>query len=180
MFSYIVSFNFLCWAVQKFHFWGIAPRKTTKFGQNNCLTCKFLHCEFLLTMLSSSKVLFWGFTPPSPKFLHCKFQLSILSSLKVSFWGFCPPGGPPNLVKIIVSRTSSYIVSFNFLYLAVQNGPFLDSHFGGSLWHEASKKEYANNPTFIRSPFTNSHIFTLSGLEGVSATSDWSEEKKEK
>jgi len=32
----------------------------TKFGQNNCLTNNFLHCEFQLSMFSSLKVLFWG------------------------------------------------------------------------------------------------------------------------
>jgi len=35
------------------------------------------------------------------------------------------PGGPPNLLRIIVSQTISYIVSFNFLRQAVQNGRFL-------------------------------------------------------
>jgi len=50
----------------------------------------------------------------------------MLSSSKVSFLGghfrgFAPsPGGYPNLVKIIVSHTTSYIVSFNFLCQAVQ------------------------------------------------------------
>jgi len=33
------------------------PRRTPKFGQN-CVTNNFLHCEFQLSTLSSSKVLF--------------------------------------------------------------------------------------------------------------------------
>jgi len=36
------------------------------------------------------------------------------------------------LVKIIVSHTTSYIVSFNFLRQAVQNDPFLGPRFWGS------------------------------------------------
>jgi len=61
--SYIVSFNFLCSAVQKFPFgrailgrWGFAPQRTSKFGRNNFLTINFLHYEFQLSMLSSSKI----------------------------------------------------------------------------------------------------------------------------
>jgi len=34
------------------------------------------------------------------------------------------PGGLPNLVRIIVSITTSYIVSFKFLRQAVQKWPF--------------------------------------------------------
>jgi len=96
-----VVFNFLCWAVRKFHFWGISPpRRTPKFGRNNCLSCNFLHCEFQLSMLSSSKVSFRD----------------------GHFWGI----RPQNLVQLIVSQTSSYNVSFNFLCWAVQK-----FHFGG-------------------------------------------------
>jgi len=40
--------------------------------------------------------------------------------------------GSPNLIKIIVSHTISYIVNFNFLCQAVQNGPLFGPHFGGS------------------------------------------------
>jgi len=60
-------------------------------------------------MLSNSKVLFLG----------------------DNFGGVRPLGGPPNLVKIIVSQTTSYIVSFNFLCQAVQIGHFFGPHFGG-------------------------------------------------
>jgi len=143
-----VSFNFLCWAAQKFYFWGFAsPRRTHKFGQNNCLTYNFLHCEFQISMLSSSKVTFWGGSPPlrTPKFgqnncltynfLHSEFQLFMLSSSKVSFlgghFGGSSPVRPQNLVKIIVSHTTSCIVSFNFLCRAVQNGPFFGHSLGG-------------------------------------------------
>jgi len=69
---YIVSFNFLCWAVKKFHFRRaigrafsgsdfseFEPQRTLKFGPNNCLLNNFLHYEFQLSMLSSSKILFW-------------------------------------------------------------------------------------------------------------------------
>jgi len=96
-------------AVKKFYFGGrfwrsLPSRRTPKFGPNNCLTNNFLHCEF---------------------------QFSMLSSSKVSFWGVRPPGGSPNLVKTIVSQTSSYIVSFNFLCWAVQKFYFLGAIFGG-------------------------------------------------
>jgi len=113
--SYIMSFNFLCWAVQKFHFRraifggrGAGPPrgtpnliswKTAKFGPNNCLANNFLHCEFQLSILNSSKVLLWG-----------------------GGAGICPQN-TPNLVQTIVSQTSSSfnIVCFNFLlYSAVQ------------------------------------------------------------
>jgi len=40
---------------------GSSTRRTPKFGQNNCITNKSLHCEFQLSMFSSSKVSFnWG------------------------------------------------------------------------------------------------------------------------
>jgi len=61
----------------------------------------------------------------------------MLSSSKVSFFlgGFSVR--PPNLVKIIVSHTTSYIVSFNFLCQAVQNGPFLAHILGRAHWRGA-------------------------------------------
>jgi len=98
-------------------------------------------------MLSSSKVSFFGghFGEVCPledsqiwskqlshkylpivrfKFLCCAVQKFVLGDL--------PLGGTPNLVKIIVSHTTSYIVSFNFLCQAVQNDLFFGPHFGGS------------------------------------------------
>jgi len=124
------------------HFAGVrTPSENPQLGQNNCLTYNFLHCEFQISVLSSLKVTFWEgpfwkVAPPhlkTPKFsqnncltynnfLHCEFHLTMLSNSKVfekPFWEFFPPGGPPNLVKIIVSHTTSYIVSFNFLRQAV-------------------------------------------------------------
>jgi len=103
-------------------------------------------------MLSSLKVLFlgkpfWGFPSPegsqilSKQLFHkqlptLKFQLSMLNSSKILFWGLFGgrslPRGTPNLVKIIVSPTTFYIVSFNFLCQAIQNGLFLAHIFGGS------------------------------------------------
>jgi len=94
----------------KGHFAGVRPPwKTPKFGQNNCLTNNFQHSEFQLSMLSSSKVLFLG----------------------GHFGGVLPLVRPQNLVKIIVSHTIFYNVSFNFLCQAVQNGPFFGPHFEG-------------------------------------------------
>jgi len=74
------------------------PQRAPKFCPNNCLTNNFLLCEFQLSMLSSSKKFyFWGV-----------------------IFGGSRPGGPPNLVKIIVSLITFYIVSFKFLCWAVQ------------------------------------------------------------
>jgi len=138
---YIVSFNFLCWAVQKFYFGGLLPledpkfglilwvsnfyveqfksfilggpfwgclplQRTPKFGPNNCLTNIFLHCEFQISMLSSSKVSFWedyfgGLSPQkTPKFgpnncltnifLQCEFQFLCWAVQKLHFGGFAP------------------------------------------------------------------------------------------
>jgi len=59
--SYIMSFNFLWWVVQKFHFRGpfIGGVLRPKFGPNNCITNNFLHYDLQLSMLSSSKILLW-------------------------------------------------------------------------------------------------------------------------
>jgi len=139
------------------------PRRTPKFGQNNCLTYNFLHCEFQISMLSNSKVTFWRVSPPlrTPKFgqnncltnnfLHCEFQLFMLSSSNVSFlgshFGEFSPRKAPNFVKIIVSHTTSYIVSFNFLCQAVQNGSFFGPHFGGKPFDvELNKNKLQTTP----------------------------------
>jgi len=57
----------------------------------------------------------------------------MLSSSKVLFFGRnfgeFSPRGPPNLVKIIVPHTASYIVSFNFL-----REPFKIDFFGPTFW----------------------------------------------
>jgi len=38
----------------------LVPWKTAKFGTNNCIINNFLHCEFHLSMFSSSsKILLW-------------------------------------------------------------------------------------------------------------------------
>jgi len=123
------------WSVISLFWIHFYPRRTHKFGPNNCLTNNFLHCEFKLTMLNSAKVSFGGhFEGLHPwrtskcgqnncltyNFQNCEFQLSMLSSSKVSF-GESFSGRTPNLVKII---TTSYIVSFNFLREVVQNRPF--------------------------------------------------------
>jgi len=87
-------------------------QKTPKFGPSNCHTNNFLHYEFQLSMLSSSKISqlggpFFGgegssrslrtakFGPNN--FLHYEFQLSMSNSLKISLWeghfwgaGVCP------------------------------------------------------------------------------------------
>jgi len=71
----------------------LSSRKTPKYGSNNSLSSNFLHCEFQLSMMSGSKVLFW----------------------ENHFGELGPfPGGPLNLVRAIVSQISSYLVSFNF------------------------------------------------------------------
>jgi len=87
-------------------FWG-SPWRAPKFCPNNCLTNNFLICEFQLSMLSSSQVLFLG---------------AILRGL--------PPEGLPTLVKIIVSPITFYIINFKFLCWAVQKLRFGKRHFG--------------------------------------------------
>jgi len=118
--SYIVSFNILCSAVQKFRFGGdilggFLPPEEPQIWLNNCLPSNFLHCEFQLYMFSSSKVLYRG------------------------HFGGSSPRRALNLVRLIVSEISSYIVSFNFLVLAVQKfhfkGPFGEGViFGKPFW----------------------------------------------
>jgi len=88
----------------------LIPWRTPKFGPNNCLTNNFLHYEIQLSMLSSSKVLFWGgVAPRGPQ-----------------IWF---PERPLNLVKTIVSQTTSYVVTFNFLCSALQK-----FHYGKLFW----------------------------------------------
>jgi len=78
-------YNFLCLAVEKFHFGGffrrggLTPWRNRKFGPNNCLTNAFLHYEFRL-------VLCWANNCLTNNFLHYEFQLSMLSSSKISLW----------------------------------------------------------------------------------------------
>jgi len=127
--SYIVSFNSLCWAVEQFKSFifgktirGSPPRRAPKFCPNNCLINNFLLCEFQLSMLSSSKVSFLRPFGSSPR-------------------------RPPNLVKIIVSPTTSYIVSFNFIRQAVQNGPFLAHILEGSPLTWSLIKTICKQPT---------------------------------
>jgi len=82
---------------------GFAPQRIPKFCPNNCYTNIFLHYGFQLSMLSCSK----NFTLGGP-------------FLALGGWRFASPRGSPNLVQTIVSQTSSYITSFNFLCWAVQ------------------------------------------------------------
>jgi len=77
-----------------------SPKRTSKFGQINCLTNVFLHYEFQLSMFSSLKISFWECVLGEP------FQ-----------WGFLLP---LSLIRIIVWQTNSYSVSFIFLCSAVQ------------------------------------------------------------
>jgi len=103
-------------------FWGpiwgallraLSPTGGRKLGQNNRLTSNFLHCEFQLSMFSSSKVLF----------------------REGGYFGGSTLAGLPNLVSLIVSQITSYIVSFKFLGSAVQKfyfkEPFSESPFEG-------------------------------------------------
>jgi len=63
----------------------------------------------------------------------------MLISSKASLWEghfrwaevcpYPPSKGPPNLVETIVSQTTSYIMSFNYLCWAVQN-----FHFRRAIW----------------------------------------------
>jgi len=104
---------------------GSLPQRAPKFCPNNCLTNNFLLCEF---------------------------QLSMAEQLKSSnFGGFAPPPRePPNLFKIIVLRTTFYIVSFNFLCQAVQNGPFFSPHFEGKPFDvELNKNNMQTTPCHI-------------------------------
>jgi len=94
---YIVSFKFLCWAVQKLRFgrgafWGVCPL----IGLPNLAKIIVSHTtsyilSFNFICWAVQKFRFWG-----------------------PYWGVLPPR-PPNLVKIIVSHTTFYIVSFIFL-----------------------------------------------------------------
>jgi len=63
-----------------------APQKTPKFGPNNSLTNNFLHCEFQLSMFSSSKVLFLGVLPPPEGFpiwfKQKKFKYNVIFYIK--------------------------------------------------------------------------------------------------
>jgi len=85
--SYIVSFNYLCTAVQSIIMGG-SPQRTLKFDPNIYLTNIFL---------------------------RRKFQLYIFRVQGFILGDYLPPGRPPNLVRTIVSQTSSYIVRFTFL-----------------------------------------------------------------
>jgi len=137
--------------LKNFIFGGLPPlRRTPNCGQNNCLTYNFLHCEFQISMLSSSKVSFWGghfggvcsllefptlakiIVSHTTSYILC-FNFLCWAVLKFHFWGAnfggLPPGRPPNLVKIIVSHTTSYMVSFKFLCWAVQK-----LRFRGLFW----------------------------------------------
>jgi len=117
-----VSFNFLCSAVEKFHFGrailgeqGFAPQRTPNLVQTIVLQT---------TSNMSFNFLCWAFQ---------KFTLG-----RSFFWGRGGGGGllPPEepqiwsrgrlqtLVQTIVSQTTSYIVSFNFLCSAVQKFHF--------------------------------------------------------
>jgi len=139
-FFYIVSLKFQCWAVQKFRFGepfgGFVLSEDPKFGQNISLTYNFLHSEFQLSMLSSSKVLFWRFSPRRP----------------------------PYLVKIFVSLTTSYIVSFNFQRQAVQNGPFW-AHILGSPFTWGLKNKICKQPP-IGFPFHQLSVFYIKRSRG--------------
>jgi len=76
-------------------------------------------------MLSNLKCSFWGFFfPRTPKFedelSHKQLPTLWVSTFYVEqFECFIlevpPAGGPPNLVRLIVSKTTSCIVNFNFL-----------------------------------------------------------------
>jgi len=92
--------------------WGRSSfKRTPKFGQNTCLTDKFLHCEFYLFMFSSSKVsFFWG------------------RIFGKSFWGVPRPEDPQNLVRVIGSQTTYYIVSFNLLPPPWRNPKFFPNN----------------------------------------------------
>jgi len=144
-FRSILSFNFLCWAIQKLHFgrailgraflgshFGeIAPKKILKFGPNNFLTNVFIHYECQLFMFSSLKVSFWGFTPQGSSNLVQTIVSQTTSYIVLSiffknftlgrpFFRVLLHKGLPNLVQTIVSQTTSYIVTFNCLYSVVQ------------------------------------------------------------
>jgi len=90
-------------------------------------------------------------------FLHYEFQLSMLSSSKVSFLGVhSHPQGPPNLVQTIASQTTSYIVSFNFLCSAIKSWT-LERLFlgGGGLLPQIWSKQFSHKqlPTLWVSTF---------------------------
>jgi len=94
--------------------------KTTIFVPNNYLTNNFLHCEFQPSMFSNSKVSLWegqfgggGGGLPKRK--------------------TPPPGNQLNLVQTIVSQTTSYIVSFNFLCSAAQKFHLRRDIMGGGV-----------------------------------------------
>jgi len=119
--SYIVCFNFLCWAVKSFILRGSLPQKDPKILSEQ-LSHKHLPTLWVSTLYVEQF--------KRKNFLLCKFQLSMLSISKVLFleWLFWM-GSPPRRIpkfgqNIIVSPTTSYIVSYNCLRQAVQNDPF--------------------------------------------------------
>jgi len=54
----------------------------------------------------------------------------MFSRSKVSFWVDSLPGGPPNLVRLFVSQTSSDNVNLNFFFGGVQSF-VLEGRIGG-------------------------------------------------
>jgi len=61
------------------------------------------------------------------------------------------PVGPPDLIRIIVSHATSYIVSFNVLRQAVQNSPYL-----GPFWRkpfDAGPQKIICKQSLISVPF---------------------------
>jgi len=79
--------------------WGLPfplPRKTPKFGPNNCHTNNFLHCEFQLSMFSSSKVSFLG-RPFWDHLIIAKYTLKWLIC-KPHLW-CCMHQVDPNLIS---------------------------------------------------------------------------------
>jgi len=86
---------------------------------------------------------------------------------------FSLPRGPPNLVKIIVSHATSYIVSFNFLRQSIQNSSFWARFLESPLmW--GLKKTICKYPV-IGLPF---HQLSDFYIKRSSRTSDRSEGKK--
>jgi len=122
-----------------------------KFGPNSCLTNKFLHYEFQLSMLSSLKFSLW-----KGQFVFGGAGACLL------------PPKLPNLVQTVVSQITFYIISFKFLCWEVQK-----FHFGRAIfWGKGKDSLPLRTPKFGRnSCLTNNFLMSFSFLPRMLSSS---------
>jgi len=114
--SYIMSFYFLRWAVQKFQFKGhlLGERGLLLLPRTQNLV-QTVVSQISSYIMSFNFLYYWAVQ---------KFPYG-----GASFFFGGGGGRPPNLVQIIVSKATSQIMSFNFLCWAVQK-----FHFGRAIF----------------------------------------------